>query len=202
MFLFGFILAGCSRNLVKNNQNRIIENKGENTNKEKKEIILPKFQDYVVNWIDENGNENDARGDKYEGKIAPIDFTSHPEAPDFETALTEGIKDGPNFAFYYTIVPLICGGGCREIVVVDARNGKVFFPHLASVSGVDFKQYSKLLIINPIENIIDLYGNDSSEWPEGLHTSYYLWEDNEFKLIKEVRVIYNVEDVEKIKRIK
>jgi hypothetical protein len=59
---------------------------------------------------------------------AAVALHSHPEARTWRTRLTEGSKDGPNFAGHFTIVEWGCGTDCTQIAVVDARDGRVFFP--------------------------------------------------------------------------
>jgi hypothetical protein len=58
----------------------------------------------------------------------PIALDSHPEARTWGTRLAEGAKHGPNFAGHFTLVAWGCGTDCTQIAVVDARDGRVFFP--------------------------------------------------------------------------
>jgi hypothetical protein len=74
------------------------------------------------------------------GKPAPVNLASHPRAKQFRTALRDGVSAGPDFAGYYTIVGWGCGGGCLDFAIVDAANGRVFFPpdiSTVSVANVD-----------------------------------------------------------------
>jgi hypothetical protein len=74
------------------------------------------------------------------GKPAPVNLASHPRAKQFRTALRDGASAGPDFAGHYTIVGWGCGGGCLDFAIVDATNGRVFFPpdiRTISVANVD-----------------------------------------------------------------
>lgn len=179
MIFIGLILTSCSYNSVR--VTRSIDDK-----EPQNETVPPKFSDFAIN-----------SGDKYEGKTAPINFASHLGATMFKTKLIEGIKEAPNFAFYYHLITWGCGTECQQIGIIDARDGKVYFADFASAEGIDFRLDSKLLIVNPIENIIEVYGNDSSKWLDGLYTSYYLWENNKFTLLKEIKATYNMDEVKK-----
>jgi len=120
----------------------------------------------------------------FNGKAARIDLKSDRKAKEYQTALREGAQKGPNFAGHYTIVPIGCGSGCTKIAVVDAGNGKVFFPKgLSQIitagwwhepEGPVFRLSSRLLVV---------YGETNSEnAPYGI--SYFEWTGNEFKLLR------------------
>ena len=141
-------------------------------------IDVPIFSQYAIEL-----------GDSYDGKIAEVDLDSHPRAQMFRTALREGIKNGPNFAFYYTIVEWGCGTECHSFAVVDVRDGKVYFPDFGARWGFSFKEYSSLLEVNPVEVIYETGGQDSDE-----STEYYVWENNQFTLIKKAKIRYSIEE--------
>jgi hypothetical protein len=65
--------------------------------------------------------------DDFRGR-PPVDLASHPLASRFRTRLREAAHRGPNFAGHYTIASWGCGSGCAQYAIVDARNGRVFFP--------------------------------------------------------------------------
>jgi hypothetical protein len=66
--------------------------------------------------------------DDFRGRPAPVDLASHPLASRFRTRLREAAERGPNFAGHYTIASWGCGSGCLQHAIIDARNGRVFFP--------------------------------------------------------------------------
>lgn len=48
----------------------------------------------------------------------------------YRTRITNGIKEGPNFAGHYAIIGIGCGTSCIFAYVADARTGEVFpFPY-------------------------------------------------------------------------
>ncbi len=135
----------------------------------------------------------------YTGKPAKIDFSSHPDARTFRTVLKIGVKEmdyeysdefpggrlkkdeSANFAGHYVLLYWGCGTECQEIAIVDARNGKVYFPQISASLGVKYNVKSNLLIVNPPDEIKSRVDNEG--WlPKGIHTKYYKWQNN--KLIE------------------
>src|ERR1044071_2168521 len=57
-----------------------------------------------------------------------IDFKASPDARTFRTRLSEALVDGVNFAGHYVIAGWGCGTGCISGAIIDARNGRVFWP--------------------------------------------------------------------------
>ena len=103
----------------------------------------------------------------------PINFKTNPEAKDFVTLLTEGVKQGPNFAGHYTIVTWMCGTDCSVGYIVDSLTGTIYDLPQEADAGFRFQINSNLLIANPPEDIGSL--------PDT--TSYYLWQNNKFELL-------------------
>jgi len=67
--------------------------------------------------------------DVYAGKPAPLNLRSHPLARTYRTRIREQLhEEGINFAGHYTIAVMGCGAGCSIMAIVDARNGKAYFP--------------------------------------------------------------------------
>ena len=116
---------------------------------------------------------------RYGDKPAPVNISSHPLAKVFRTKLREGAKKGPNFAGHYTVVTWGCSTDCESVAIVDARNGKVFFPPFATVFGVDFRLDSNLFINEPASKIPKDY-NPMFTSPLGVKTQYYIWRNNRF----------------------
>lgn len=142
---------------------------------------LPTFHQYAATW----GDGYSALGDSYDGKIAEVDLNSHPDARMFRTALWEGVKNGPNFAFYYTIVMWGCGSECHDFAIVDVRDGKVYFPDFGFRWGLEFVEYSNLLIADPYDIESDHFGYPAR---------YYVWENNNLRLIREANIVCGVEN--------
>tara|TARA_R110002073_G_scaffold15953_3_gene62154 strand:- start:21814 stop:22524 length:711 start_codon:yes stop_codon:yes gene_type:complete len=83
----------------------------------------------------------------YSGKLADPDFKSNPEAKMFVTRITEGCKQGINFAGHYTLIYWGCGTSCQYGVVVNRKTGEIFDGYQSSL-GSEFKKESKRIIIN------------------------------------------------------
>lgn len=75
--------------------------------------------------------------ERFQGKPAPIDLNSNPKARRFRSVLRGGAKAGPNFAGHYTVIKWGCGTACAEFAIVDAKNGRVYFP-----STIKFNSYA------------------------------------------------------------
>lgn len=83
------------------------------------ETGAPRFEDYAV-------ADGAAAGRR---KVAPLDLRSHPLARKFRTTLGRQLKEeGVNFAGHYTLASAGCGTGCSIVAIVDARNGRAYFP--------------------------------------------------------------------------
>ncbi len=103
----------------------------------------PRFSDYPVAEI-------------FKGPLAAIDFKSAPKDSvlnpvQFKTRLTEGIKEGPNFAGHYTVISWGCGTSCQINAIVDGQTGKIITMNLETQLGVDFRKNSNLLVANPMD---------------------------------------------------
>ncbi|MFL6285869.1 MAG: hypothetical protein ACJ74Q_22235 [Pyrinomonadaceae bacterium] len=130
----------------------------------------PRFEDYPVREV-------------YKGPVAPVRLDSR-EARMFRTRLREDSRAGPNFAGRYTVVVWGCGTGCAQMGVVDARNGRVYFPPVeymdipdmedAEVRSRVFRLDSRLLVITK-----SLYDG------QGTYMAYYyLFDGGRFRLLR------------------
>jgi hypothetical protein len=137
----------------------------------------PKPEDYPVKDI-------------YKGKVAPV-ILDCKKAKMFRTVLRQGAKTGPNFAGHYTMVAWGCGLGSFEIAVIDAKTGKVYFPHFECISlagGIDLPIYggddvnpgfrldSKVFFVIGIE---DKAGAN----PKDRAAQFYVFDEGTFKLV-------------------
>lgn len=118
---------------------------------------------------------------KFRGQPAPVNLNSHPQARMFRTNLRNGAPKGPNFAGHYTLVFWGCGTACQSFAIVDARNGRVYFPDFAVYFGYgtdEAAQYqldSRLFIAD---------AEPESGWPQEYQKrNYYRWDNNRFVLI-------------------
>lgn len=69
--------------------------------------------------------------DVYAGKPAPLNLRSHRLARMFRTRIREQLhEEGINFAGHYTFAVMGCGTGCSTTAIVDARNGRAYFPQV------------------------------------------------------------------------
>jgi len=116
--------------------------------------IPPRFNDFPV-------------VEKFYGKPARVDLSSHPMGRIFRTRLRRGAQEGPNFAGHYALVWWGCGNECQQSLIVDLRTGKVYglaespsettsshsdgFKRqpLQSSRGADFMLTSRLVIADP-----------------------------------------------------
>jgi hypothetical protein len=95
-------------------------------------------------------------------KAKTIDFSSHKRARTFRTNLTNALKDGVNFAGHYVLATWGCGTNCSDGGIIDARNGKVYFPKELEGIGIGFCEidYEKTepLVYKPESRLLVLSG--------------------------------------------
>jgi hypothetical protein len=121
--------------------------------------------------------------EQFKGKPAAVRLATR-EARKYRTVISEGAREGPNFAGSYTLVEWGCGAGCVQFAVADAKTGAVFMPPFyvgprALLEGetgepeepLQFRVDSKLLIVSGSRN----------EKGEGVY--YYKWDKNRLTLI-------------------
>lgn len=180
--LLGCVILGAFCHVIQTNKQKMNES-------ERYKIVdaaqIPKFFDYS---IEDNLGEDLI-------KPVSVDFKSHSKAINYRTALVEAEKSGPNFNYKYTIADWSCGTECHSIAVIDSSNGRVYFPDIGYQAGISFNISSRLLVVNPPQDINEIYGNDPKKWPSWLTTTFFVWENNDFHLIKEARINFNVQDV-------
>jgi hypothetical protein len=141
------------------------------------QAALPTFADYPATGT-------------FKGKIARPRIRSK-AARMYRTAITEGAKEGPNFAGHYTIVRWGCGTGCIGFAIVDANTGHVFTPpfyvawrhqreeSLRDRELLEYQPDSRLLVITGSRD-----DRDQGEY-------FYVWEKGKLRL---VRVEFEVKD--------
>ena len=130
---------------------------------------MPAFRDYRVTEI-------------YRGKHAPVDFSSHPDAKTWRTKLIEAAQKGSNFAGHYTIAIWGCGSSCSAFGIIDAFNGKVYFPTtLSHVSWAGWREKEYGLKFRLDSNLLIVYGSPNEEDRKGIF--YYIWKNNDLELI-------------------
>jgi hypothetical protein len=119
-----------------------------------------------------------------------VNLKSHKNANMFRTNLRNAAKEGVNFAGHYILTTWGCGTNCSHSAIIDARNGRVFFPDQLEGAGFGFcelpddtepivhKADSRLLILSGFKGG-DL-GLDNA--PCGI---YYLeWTGTKFRQVK------------------
>lgn len=119
-------------------------------------------------------------GAPFRGKPAAVNLSSHKDARMFRTRLREAAPGGPNFAGHMTVVTWGCGSSCQAVALIDARNGRVYFGPTASL-GVKHRLDSRLLVVNPPEEIKEAYGDKPPDWST---PDYYVWNNGRLAKIK------------------
>jgi hypothetical protein len=129
------------------------------------------------------------------GRVAPLDLRSHPLARTYRTLLRRQLREeGVNFAGRYTLASVGCGTGCSVSAVIDARNGRAYFPRefngwTGIVGDYDlpegedtwtYRAGSRLLRVVGRPNI----GGPQEEryGPSGIY--YYEWAGDRLRLVK------------------
>ncbi|MBK7391953.1 MAG: hypothetical protein IPI64_01480 [Chloracidobacterium sp.] len=76
-------------------------------------------------------------------KSVTVNLKSHKDASMFRTNLRNAAKEGVNFAGHFILTGWGCGTNCSQWAVIDARNGKVFFPKEFAGTGSGFCELPK-----------------------------------------------------------
>ncbi len=84
----------------------------------------PTFTQYAVK-VEKIGNDK-------------VNLKSHKNARMFRTNLRNAAKEGVNFAGHYILTTWGCGTNCSQSAIIDARNGRVFFPRVLEGAGFGF----------------------------------------------------------------
>lgn len=130
----------------------------------RRQRTMPRFEDYPAPAT-------------FRGTPAPVDVASAEGARAFRTVLREGAAKGPNFAGRYTFVQWGCGSPCQSFAIVDARTGRVTWGGGSLSVGAAYRLDSELLIANPPERWLELYGADAADAIGGTAASiYYRWD--------------------------
>lgn len=119
-----------------------------------------------------------------------VNLKSHKNANMFRTNLRNAAKEGVNFAGHYILTTWGCGTNCSQSAIIDARNGRVFFPNELEGAGFGFcdlpddtepsvyKANSRLLILSGFK------GGDLDN-RDGRCGIYYLeWTGTKFRQVK------------------
>ncbi len=144
-------------------------------------MVLPLIASAILTTVQAQTAERPPQFEKfpvtqrYTGTPAPVNLNSDPGARRFRTVLRNGAKQGPNFAGHYTVVMWGCGSSCQSIAIVDAKTGAVYMTGLTAEASAKYQTNSKLLIVNPPENLREGYGTNPPDW---LTSRYYVWENN------------------------
>lgn len=123
-------------------------------------------------------------------KNVRVNLKSHKDANMFRTNLRNAAKEGVNFAGHYILTTWGCGTNCSQSAIIDARNGKVFFPRELEGAGFGFcelpddtepivsKANSRLLVLSGFK------GGDLDK-KDGRCGIYYLeWTGANFKQVR------------------
>lgn len=123
-------------------------------------------------------------------KNVRVNLKSHKKANMFRTNLRNAAKEGVNFAGHYILTTWGCGTNCAVSAIIDARNGRVFFPDQLEGSGFGFcdlpddteplvyRADSRLLVLSGFK------GGDLNE-ERGRCGIYYLeWTGRNFRQVR------------------
>ena len=135
--------------------------------------------------------------DVWSGKAGLLNLRSNRLARHYRTSLRRQLsEEGINFAGHYSLVAVGCGTGCSITAIVDARNGKAFFPRALEgwtsivgdyepPNGEDIRTFhanSRLLKAIGRPRL----GADERWGPSGIY--YYEWAGNRLRLVKFIQV--------------
>lgn len=80
-------------------------------------------------------------------RAAQVDWSSHPQARQYRTRLTEGLSQSPDFNGHYKVVTYGCGTGCQGNWLLDLETGRVA-GRFDSAMGASYRRDSGLIVAN------------------------------------------------------
>lgn len=139
----------------------------------------PKFESYSA--------------DVYAGKPAPLNLSSHRFARMFRTKIREQLQEeGINFAGHYTIAVMGCGTGCSTTAIVDARNGRAYFPSVldgwsVAPGAYQFAEDEDVRTFRVNSRLLKIIGSPRlssyEKWgPSGVY--YYEWKNDRLRQVQ------------------
>jgi hypothetical protein len=87
---------------------------------------------------------------------APINWSSHPNARQFKTAIERAQLSGPVFAGKYAHAAWGCGTECQGHALIDTTTGNIIAYGFGSSYWIDVRTDSRLLVLNPPHEIARL----------------------------------------------
>ena len=131
--------------------------------------------------------------DVYAGKPAPLNLRSHRLARTYRTSIREQLQsEGINFGGHYTIAVMGCGTGCSITAIVDARNGRAYFPEALNGWSVEpwiyeFKENEDVRTFRANSRLLKIIGaprlSADEKWgPGGVY--YYEWVNNQLRQVR------------------
>lgn len=151
---------------------------------------VPRFSQYAVK-VERHSN-------------IKVDLKSDKDARMFRTNLRNAAKGGVNFAGRYVLTGWGCGTNCSQWAMIDARNGKVFFPKtFAGVGGglcdlpknslpvdspkQDEPEYPDVVVFKPNSRLVVVNGyagGDLENSNAQCGTYYFEWTGTRLRQIK------------------
>ena len=130
--------------------------------------------------------------EKFSGKPAAPDVKSHSRSRLFRTMIRLGAKQGPNFAGHYTLVFWGCGTSCRQLAIVNAKNGKVFHPSNLGMTGGSSIAYEEFEELNGDDELVRFRRDskllmvigDINEDESQRGISWFVWDREQLKRIR------------------
>jgi hypothetical protein len=122
-----------------------------------------------------------------------VNLKSHKTANMYRTNLRNAAKEGVNFAGHFVLTTWGCGTNCTQSAIIDARNGRVFFPQQLEGAGFGFcdfpdntepfvyKANSRLFVLNGFK------GGDLEKEGSRCGIYYYEWTGANLRLVKFVQ---------------
>jgi hypothetical protein len=88
-------------------------------------------------------------------RAVTVNLGSHKSARMFRTNLRNAAKEGVNFAGHYILTGWGCGTNCSMWAIIDARNGRVYFPREFEGVGFGFCELPEGKLPSDTPNLAD-----------------------------------------------
>lgn len=112
--------------------------------------------------------------EKYSGEIAEVNFDTNKLAREFSSVISASVADfGVNFSGKYSVITWGCGVRCQNSTIIDVSDGTIIEYGLITAYGLAYSSDSRLLIVNPEENLPDSFEDEDMN----ITTDYYVIDD-------------------------
>jgi hypothetical protein len=143
---------------------------------------LPKFENFLAS-------------SEYSGTLAELRYPASMEKR-YKREIRDNyvVETKPNFAGHFVLLHWSCGTACKEMAIVDARNGNIYFPPITD-EGIGVPSYflpfltypnggttGPVLQFRTDSRLLIIKCNQGKGWRS--YIFYFLWQHDKWRLLR------------------